>query len=330
MKPSWFEISLKSCGDDETVRLESALELAGAIAITYQAGDDSDIYEPLPGDMPLWRETRITGLFHQDSDPKQVRAVLGELLGQGYLLESRVVSGSDWIDAWRDHFSPIAFGERFWVAATGQTVDVPGALVLRLDPGLAFGTGTHPTTAMCLDYLVNRAAVVGKRVYDYGCGSGILGIAAALCGAQSVFQTDIDAQALRAARDNSEKNQVAEKITVCANPDHAPVVDLLVANILLKPLCLLRRQFEKHLHANTQLLFAGIREHQVDDIRNVYDDAFTIDIVDCRDGWALLSLTRLEHREDSRGCFSRFESVVAAPPQAGVTCADKAVEPDHG
>lgn len=334
MRRGALEISLKSRCADETARLESALELAGAIALTYQAGDDSAIYEPPPGAMPLWRETRITGLFREDSDTERVRAAVRGVLGKEYPLEVRFLAPSDWIDVWRDHFSPIPFGGRFWVAASGQVVDDPEALVLRLDPGLAFGTGTHPTTAMCLNYLVNHAAVAGKNVYDYGCGSGILGIAAALCGAAQVWQTDIDAQALRAAKANGEKNQVGGKITLCADPDDAPAVDLLVANILLEPLCNLRWQFEKHLKPETRLLFAGIRDNQTDKIHDVYGDAFTIETADQRDGWVLLSLTA-KHREDPRARFPRCEPVIAASPETGAACprapcGDEPVEPARG
>ena len=292
MTRDWLEITLTSSDDDETLLLESALELAGALALTYRAGDAEAIYEPPPGGMPLWRQTRITGLFAKDTEPRRVLAVLRGALGADYPLEQHALAESDWLHAWLDHCAPISFGRHFWVASSGQVIDDPEAIVLRLDPGLAFGTGAHPTTAMCLDYLVNRASIGGKTVYDYGCGSGILGIACALRGAEHVWQTDIDAQALRAASENAGKNRVAEKITLCKNPDGAPTVDLLVANILLEPLCFLRRQFEKHLKAATELLFTGILERQVEKIRDLYADAFAIRIADRRDGWVLLSLAQ--------------------------------------
>ncbi len=289
MTRDWLEITLTSSDDDEALVLESALKLAGALALTYRAGDTEAIYEPPPGGMPLWRQTRITGLFGKDSEPRRVLAVLRGALGADYPHEQHVLAESDWMHAWLDHCALISFGRHFWVASSAEVIDDPEAIVLRLDPGLAFGTGSHPTTAM---YFVNRAPIGGKTVYDYGCGSGILGIACALRGAEHVWQTDIDTQALRAAKDNAGKNRVAEKITLCKNPDAASTVDLLVANILLELLCLLRRQFEKHLKAATELLFTGILECQVEKIRDVYTDAFSIRIADRRDSWVLLSLAQ--------------------------------------
>ena len=162
--------------------------------------------------------------------------------------------------------------------------------MLRLDPGLAFGTGTHPSTAMCLNWLVHHGALAGKTIYDYGCGSGILGIAAALLGAKHVWQTDIDPQALTASGENADKNGVRERITLCADPNNAPQVDLLVANILLEPLCALRPQFEKHLRADSEMIFAGLLERQEERIRAAYGDAYHISRADSRDGWILLHL----------------------------------------
>lgn len=292
MSEDWLEITLTSRNDDETLLLETALELAGALAITYKAADESEIFEPPIGSMPLWKKTGITGLFAQDSDPEAVLSALRSALGENYPLEEHFLADDDWVRAWMKYFKPIDFGNHFWVAATEQTVPDDNATILRLDPGLAFGTGTHPSTAMCLDYLVNRAEIAGKTVYDYGCGSGILGIAAALAGAAHVYQTDIDPQALLASHDNAEKNHVAEKITLCNDPDTAPAVDFLVANILLAPLCHLRASFEKHLKAHTQLLFAGILIDQVPQIEAVYADSYHIEKVNSRDGWQLLLLSQ--------------------------------------
>lgn len=289
----WLEITLQSGNDAQTERFEAALEAAGAIAITYQAADEEEIYEPPIGAMPLWQKTGVTGLFAQDSDRTAIIAVLHEQLGdEAAALASRHFADSEWTRAWLDYFKPIDFGNNFWVAASEHTIADENATVLRLDPGLAFGTGTHPSTAMCLNYLVNHAGLAGKTVYDYGCGSGILGIAAALLGAQTVYQTDIDPQALTASLDNARKNRVEGKIRIVARPDDAPAVDILIANILLEPLCLLREQFEKHLHTHTVLYFAGLLERQEADIRARYGDAYRITRADEREGWILLRLEK--------------------------------------
>lgn len=291
MNGQWLEITLPASPDTDIDRLEQALNAAGAVAITYQASDEEEIYEPPVGEMPLWQNTGVTGLFPQDSDPEVVVFLLQAALGKDCPLQRRLFADSEWTQAWLDHFRPIAFGKHFWVAATEHIIEAQDAVVLRLDPGLAFGTGTHPSTAMCLDYLVNHAAVAGKTVFDYGCGSGILGIACALLNAKHVWQTDIDPQALTAARDNAEKNQVSAQITVCANPDDAPQTDILVANILLEPLCLLKPQFAKHLHKNSVLLFSGLLERQEEAIRRTYAPDYQITRVNQRDGWILLRLT---------------------------------------
>lgn len=286
----WLEITLQSDNDAQTGLFEQALEAAGAIAITYQAADDEEIYEPPIGSMPLWRQTGVTGLFAQSSDPEAVIAALQQALGdEANALDMRQFADSEWTRAWLDHFQPIDFGRGFWVAASEHEIPEANATVLRLDPGLAFGTGTHPSTAMCLNWL-NQNDLHGKSVYDYGCGSGILGIAAALLGAKAVWQTDIDPQALTASLDNAQKNHVADKITILANPDEAPQVDILVANILLEPLCFLKEQFIRHIHSGTRLVFAGILDRQVEELAAVYKDAFEIRIGDRREGWSLLEL----------------------------------------
>ena len=292
----WLEITLHSANDAQTERFEQALEAAGAIAITYQAADDEEIYEPPIGSMPLWQQTGITGLFAQASDPDAIKAALSLALGaEADALDSRQFADSEWTRAWLDHFQPIDFGNGFWVAASEHVIADPDAVVLRLDPGLAFGTGTHPSTAMCLNWL-NNHDLHGKSIYDYGCGSGILGIAAALLGAPDVWQTDIDPQALTASLDNAEKNGVAERLHIVHNPDEAPRVDILVANILLEPLCFLKTQFHKHIHRDRRLIFAGILDRQVEELVTVYASDFSIRVADQRDGWSLLELAPLAHR----------------------------------
>lgn len=288
--PQWLELSLTAHSEEEAFLLETALELSGALAVTYQAADEEEIFEPPIGTTPLWQSTKVTGLYALDADRQAVLAALHSSLGDEYPIAEHLVNDSDWVRAWLDYFQPIRFGERFWVAATEHKIDDENAIVLRLDPGLAFGTGTHPSTAMCLNYLVNKAELQGKTVYDYGCGSGILGIAAALVGAEKVYQTDIDPQALIASADNAEKNGVSQQIHICANPADAPAVDILVANILLEPLCFLREQFEQHLKTNTLLYFAGLLERQQADIEARYGDAYTIRRADEREGWILLEL----------------------------------------
>lgn len=284
----WLELSLEAHSDAEAERYEDALLAAGALAITFQAADQEEIFEPPPGTTPLWQHTAVTGLFAQDSDLGALLAALRQELGPNLPISRRCFADAQWTRAWLDHFKPIYFGPSFIVAATEHEIDDKNATVLRLDPGLAFGTGTHPSTALCLEQLVQRD-LRGRSVYDYGCGSGILGIAAALLGAAPVYQTDIDPQALRASADNAAKNGV--KVEICANPADAPAVDLIVANILLEPLCGLKEQFEKHLKADSQLIFAGLLARQEARIREVYR-GYAIERLGEREGWICLGLHR--------------------------------------
>ena len=290
MEKQWLELSLIANSDEEAFLLETALEVAGALSITFQANNEEEIFEPPIGTTPLWQKTKITGLFALDADKKEILATLQSALGEDYPILENFVKDSDWVRAWLDYFKPIKFGNNFWVAAHEHIINEPNAKILRLDPGLAFGTGTHPSTALCLDFLVNSADLKNKTVYDYGCGSGILGIAAALLGAEKVYQTDIDPQALIASAENAQKNGVLEKIKILNNPNEAPIVNLLIANILLEPLCFLKEQFKKHINKNTELYFAGLLARQEEKIREVYGQEFNIQKIKEKEGWILLQL----------------------------------------
>ncbi|MBP3194322.1 MAG: 50S ribosomal protein L11 methyltransferase [Cardiobacteriaceae bacterium] len=289
----WLELSLIANGDEEALLFETALELAGAIATTATSASEEEIFEPEIGTTPLWKKSKITGLFALDADKTQVLESLKTALGEEYAhaIVENLLADCDWIRAWLDYFQPISFAAgRLWVAA--QEHDLSGradknAAILRLDPGLAFGTGTHPSTALCLEYLAGNN-LSGKTVFDYGSGSGILGIACALLGAEKIYQTDIDPQAIQASRENAEKNNVAEKITVTDKPETVGAVDLLVANILLEPLCALKTEFEKH---SREFIFAGILERQEEVIRRNYPN-YQIEKVAEKDGWICLRLLK--------------------------------------
>lgn len=287
----WLEITLVAHTDEAIAQIEAALEEAGAIAITYVAADQEEIFEPEVGTTPMWQNTKITGLFSYDAAREEILNALEAALGSAYPLREHWLADSDWTRAWLDYFQPIAINPNFWIAASEHQIHAENATVLRLDPGLAFGTGTHPSTYLCLELLANRLNLKNKTVYDYGCGSGILGIAAALLGAQSVYQTDIDPQALTASKDNAIKNKVLDKIVVCADPCDAPAVDVIVANILLEPLCALKPAFERHLKAGSVLYFAGLLARQEAQIRQTYGQDYDIVRLNERDGWILLALT---------------------------------------
>ena len=292
MTPQWLEITLRSNSEADAERIEAALEAAGAIAITYTAADDEEIFEPPIGSMPLWAHTGITGLFPQNSDPETIHFLLRAALGNDIALNDRLFADSEWTRAWLDHFRPIDFGGGFWVAASEHHIDDPAATVLRLDPGLAFGTGTHPSTAMCLNWLVHHGALAGKTVYDYGCGSGILGIAAALLGAQHVWQTDIDPQALTASGENADKNGVHARITLALTP-------MMRRKWIysLPTSCSNRSAPCARNSKNTCMPQAASSLPVCSNARKnastpAYADAYHIRRADARDGWILLELQR--------------------------------------
>lgn len=290
----WLNLSLDCQDEHELEIVEEALFFAGALSVSYEAVDDEEIFEPPVGTTPLWQNTRITALFEKNADLGAIIAELDAMLGEKLRFNPKFFQDIEWTRAWLDYFKPIEFvgkQNRLWVGATEHKIDDNQGVILRLDPGLAFGTGTHPSTAMCLQYLV-EADLHDKALYDYGCGSGILGIAGALLGAKNIYQTDIDPQALIASLDNAQKNKVEDKIQILNNPDDAPKVDILVANILLEPLCFLKSQFEKHLKQDTILVFAGILERQQSRIEEVYSEQFNIERINERDGWICLKLTR--------------------------------------
>lgn len=290
----WLNLSLDCQDEHELEIVEEALFFAGALSVSYEAVDDEEIFEPPVGTTPLWQNTRITALFEKNADLGAIIAELDAMLGEKLRFNPKFFQDIEWTRAWLDYFKPIEFvgkQKRLWVGATEHKIDDNQGVILRLDPGLAFGTGTHPSTAMCLQFLTD-SDLNGKALYDYGCGSGILGIAGALLGAETVYQTDIDPQALTASLDNAQKNKVEDKIQILNNPDDAPKVDILVANILLEPLCFLKSQFEKHLKQDTILVFAGILERQQSRIEEVYSEQFNIERINERDGWICLKLTR--------------------------------------
>jgi ribosomal protein L11 methyltransferase len=285
----WHQLSVLSI--EPTPELcEEALLAVGAIAVTLTDDGDHPLLEPPPGTTPLWPHTRVTGLFAADTDMKDVERQLRQQLGINTprVLERQALEERDWVRAWLDDFKPMQFGQRLWVCPSTLPPPDPQAVNLRLDPGLAFGTGTHPTTALCLTWL-DSAPVAQQRVLDYGCGSGILAIAAALLGAEQVQVVDIDPQALLACAQNAAHNQVAERITA-VDPDTLALgsVDTLLANILAAPLVTLAPRLSSLLTPGGWLVLSGILQSQAAAVQAAYAADITFESVQEQDGWVLL------------------------------------------
>lgn len=252
--------------------VEDAFLRLGACSVTLSDAGDDPVLEPGPGETPLWSNTRITGLFPGDVDLDIFRAALQNELGVERLPAHRIETLEDraWEREWLRDFGPMRFGQRLWICPTSHEPPGGDAVVVRLDPGLAFGTGTHPTTALCLEWL-DGIDLAGKTVLDYGCGSGILAIAALKLGAASATGMDIDPQAVIASRQNAADNGVAENLALAG--DDAGIegrFDVIVANILAGPLVQFADSITSRLAGRGMLALSGVLCEQAHDVRAAY------------------------------------------------------------
>lgn len=292
---AWLQLKIETSKSDAD-RIEEALELVGAGAIMLEDAADQPLFEPPLGTTPLWDATRIVALFTIDSDMNAILEFLNQHLAGGLpshrveILEDQV-----WERAWMDHYHPMCFGRRLWVVPSWTPPPQPDAINLLLDPGLAFGTGTHATTALCLEWL-DGLELKDKIVVDYGCGSGILAIAALLLGAKHAYCVDTDPQALLATKDNAARNQVGDRVTVCF-PDAMPAItaDVVVANILAGPLAELAPILAKLCNTNGNLALSGIIDTQVEELKQAYAPWFELNQLKTKDeNWCRLSGIRLQ------------------------------------
>jgi ribosomal protein L11 methyltransferase len=275
--------------------VEDVLAALGASSVTLLDAADDPVLEPAPGDTPLWRRTRVTGLFDGTTDATALRTRIEDALGGdgvGALTVERL-DDQVWERTWLEHFRPMRFGRRLWVVPGGQQgTEAEGAVGVELDPGLAFGTGTHPTTALCLEWL-DGLDLQGRQVIDVGCGSGILAIAALKLGAAGATAIDHDPQALLATRENAARNGVAERLVV-AGADEAspPPAEVVVANILAGTLVELAPSITALVAPGGALALSGILADQVDGVRAAYETAIAFAPPQGREGWVLLHGTR--------------------------------------
>jgi ribosomal protein L11 methyltransferase len=270
--------------------IELLFENLGALSVTLGDAGDEPMLEPGPGETPLWSATRVTGLFSGDADVDGLRSAINQALERetGLHLQLEVLEDRDWERAWLERFHPMRFGTRLWICPSGRHVDQPGAAVVDLDPGLAFGTGTHPTTALCLQWL-DGAPLAGKTLIDYGCGSGILAIAALKLGAARAIGTDHDPQALLASRDNALRNGVAERLELFLDRDlQAAPVPLVIANILANVLIELQPALVSLVAPGGELVLSGILREQAGEVIDAYRGTLQFDEPVERDGWVLL------------------------------------------
>lgn len=267
--------------DAETV--EATCFEAGALAVTYSDQRDDPVLEPAPGEVRLWPATRLQALFDADDlPPAQLVSLAADIGCDVGRLQVRAVEDKVWEREWLRDFEPMRFGERLWIQPSHMKVDAPDAVIVELDPGLAFGTGTHPTTRLCLEYLDAAAyadgGLAGLRVVDYGCGSGVLAVAALKLGAAEALVHDIDPQALTATRDNADRNGAADRLQVYATQEDLTAAvadghsgaDIVLANILAGPLRELAPQLRALLKPGGTLVLAGLLDEQAEELIETY------------------------------------------------------------
>ena len=303
----FLQLSLESSALDPEA-LEAACFNAGALSVTLTDAADTPIFEPALDTTPLWPQVRLSALFDGAADRATIVAALARSLGQA-APEHRFEEIADraWEREWLKDFKPMRFGRRLWICPHELSVEAPGATIVRLDPGLAFGTGTHQTTALCLEWL-DGAQLAGRTVIDYGCGSGILAIAAVKLGASRAYAIDHDPQALLATRQNAERNGVERQIETLAAQateesardglgcDSASVAhagalapaDVLIANILALPLIALAPRFQALIAPQGHLVLSGILIEQADEVAAAYAGWLEMEPAVRRDDWVRL------------------------------------------
>ena len=287
----WIQLKINTTGNDAET-LSDALIESGAVSVTFQDTHDNPVFEPLPGETLLWGDTDAIGLYDAETDMDEVIAILENepLLGKGFVHKIEQLEDKDWEREWMDNFHPMRFGERLWICPSWRDVPDPNAVNVMLDPGLAFGTGTHPTTAMCLQWL-DSLDLTDKTVIDFGCGSGILAIAALKLGAKHVVGIDIDPQAIQASRDNAERNGVSERLSLYLpkdQPDNLSA-DVVVANILAGPLRELAPLISVLPVAGGHLGLSGVLASQAQSVADAYKDKVELDPVAEKEEWCRIT-----------------------------------------
>ncbi len=289
---AWLQLRINS-NDQQAESLSESIEKLGAVSVTFMDSQDTPIFEPLPGETRLWGNTDVIALFDAKIDMQTIVASLKE---QGYLRDDvykiEQIEDKDWEREWMDNFHPMQFGKRLWICPSWREVPDKNAVNVMLDPGLAFGTGTHPTTALCLEWL-ESLDLTNKTVIDFGCGSGILAIAALKLGARNAIGIDIDPQAIIASRNNAKQNAVADRLTLFLAKDIPQNLkaEIVVANILAGPLKTLYPTISTLVKTDGNLGLSGILTIQAQSVCETYAEKFILDAVAENDEWCRITGT---------------------------------------
>jgi len=286
----WIQIVLDT-SREQCEALEDALLEQGALSVTYVDAGDQPLFEPDPGETPLWDAVRLVGLFPADAPMESITGQLKSRFGETMPKHrTEILEDKDWVREWMDQFQPMKFGQRLWIVPSWTEPPEPDAVNLMLDPGLAFGTGTHATTSLCLQWL-DAHSPEKLSVIDYGCGSGVLGIAALLLGCETMCGIDIDPQALLATRQNAEQNNISADRYAVYLPGQAPheEADMVLANILAGPLMTLSEDISSRVKPGGHLILSGILASQAQDVITAYQSEFDFEPIAELDGWVRLA-----------------------------------------
>ncbi|WP_281546069.1 50S ribosomal protein L11 methyltransferase [Grimontia sp. SpTr1] len=291
----WIQIKLNATAETAEAIGDMLMEEAGALSVTFLDAKDTPVFEPMPGETRLWGETDIVALYDAETDMNAVVAILktSPLLGENFTHKIEQLEDKDWERAWMDNFKPMRFGQRLWVCPSWCDAPEPDAVNIMLDPGLAFGTGTHPTTALCLEWL-DGLDLSGKTVIDFGCGSGILSLAALLLGAEKVIGIDIDPQALQASKANAERNGVADRLELYLPQDQPENLqaEVVVANILAGPLRELSPIIKSLIAPQGVLAMSGVLDSQAESVADCYRDELSVDAIVEKEEWCRITACR--------------------------------------
>jgi len=288
----WIQIKLNASDKNAEHIGDMLMEVTGALSVTFLDAKDTPVFEPAPGETRLWGETDVVALYDAEIDAdlviRQIKA--SNLLEDGFAFKVEQLEDKDWEREWMENFHPMKFGERLWICPSWRDIPEPDAVNVMLDPGLAFGTGTHPTTSLCLEWL-EGLDLTGKTVVDFGCGSGILAIAALKLGAAKVIGIDIDPQAILASKDNAERNGVAGQIELYLPQDQPEglIADVVVANILAGPLRELSGVIKGLMKPNGLLAMSGVLDSQAEDVANYYRDELLVAPIVEMNEWCRIS-----------------------------------------
>ena len=288
----WLQISIHTT-QQYAERAEDTLMENGACSVTLNDAADEPILEPAPGETPIWQHIIVTGLFDEINQQEQLLTTISdELSGIDHRISSEILEDQNWTRSWMDDYHAMQFGERLWVCPWHIEPPDPTAINLRLDPGLAFGTGTHPTTSLCLRWL-DQHIHQQKSLLDYGCGSGILAIAALMLGVEHADGVDIDPQALEASLANAKANQVESRLHLFDTDQFAAnkgqqQYEIVAANILSGPLVELAPMLAAHTQPGGDIVLSGILAEQANSVIEAYSPYFEMDAPVFEDDWTQL------------------------------------------